>query len=270
MSKQNRLYANCMVSFDRVSMRFCLFNKLCVAILLSCIVSLFSTPAIVHAEEPPLRFNSSVGMPFTNPENTGFEDLLLKEIFRRLDRDVVVKFVPAERAMLNLDQGLDDGCLSRINGLEKTYPNIKQIKEISLERDFMAFSKSSDLGLPGWKSLKPFNVAFIRGWKILERNVTEAKTITQVKDGEQLFRLLANDRVDVVIYNRWGGLQMLKQLGIQGVQLNEPSLISVPHYFYLNKKHAQLAPAAAKALKGMKNDGTYQRIVEATLNPLAQ
>ena len=149
-----------------------LTRLLFLAIALTSVVALFSTPFSALADEPPLRFSSSVGMPFTNPENNGFEDQLLKELFRRLARNVVVKFVPAERAMLNLDQGLDDGCLSRITGLTKTYPNIRQIPEMSLERDFVVFSKRSDIVVKGWQSLKPYHVAFITGWKILERNAT--------------------------------------------------------------------------------------------------
>jgi len=247
-----------------------LTKPLFLAVWFCCALAFFGAPAPLHAEEQTLRFSSSVGMPFTNAGNSGFEDRLLKEIFRRLNRNVVVNFVPAERAMLNLDQGLDDGCLSRITGLAKTYPNIRQIPEVSLERDFVVFSKRAEIAVDDWKSLKPYHVAFITGWKILERNITEAKSITNVKNGEQLFRLLENDRVDVVVYNRWGGLQIVKELGLDSVPILEPPLVTVPHYFYLNKKHEQLVPRASRALQEMKRDGSYQEILDATLKPLSK
>lgn len=240
----------------------------CLSILVfPLVIALFSDPVLGAS---PLKFSASVREPFSNSQNSGFEDRLLQELFSRLNQQVHIKFVPAERAMINLNDGLDDGCLSRINGLQSLYPNIRQIDEVSLVRDFMVFSRDPTFKPEGWNSLAPYHVGIITGWKILERNVTSAKSITKVKNGELLFNLLDLGRAEVVIYNRWGGLYIVRELGLEAIHPLEPPLTSVDHYFYLNKKHENLLEPAARALADMKQDGTYQRILNESFQDLVK
>ncbi|WP_169566394.1 substrate-binding periplasmic protein [Sneathiella limimaris] len=234
------------------------------------LILLFSFSYIPNTKaSEPMLFSASVGMPFTNSENTGFEDRLVKEIFKRLGRDVKVQFVPAERALQNLDQGIDDGALGRVAGILTKYKNIRQIKEVAFVRDFVVFTKKPGLKITGWSSLEGFNVGYITGWKIVERNVSNAKSIVKVKDGKQLFNLLESNRADVVVYNRWGGLHLVKELGFKDIHIAEPPLAQAPHYFNLSIKHEEMVEPARNALIEMKKDGTYQRIFDETLAPLA-
>ncbi len=215
-----------------------------------------------------LLFSASVGMPFSNSENTGFEDRLVKEIFRRIGYDVKIHFVPAERALINLNNGVDDGALGRTAGIKNLYPNVRLMKNKAFNRDFVVFSKNKTIEIQGWDSFEHHNLGYITGWKILDRNVKKAKSILKAQDGQQLFRLLQNDRVNVIIYNRWGGLHLIKDMGLKGIHLIEPPLASAPHYFGLNKKHSALLEAAEIAQREMKIDGTYQKIFDETLAPL--
>ena len=82
-----------------------------------------------------------------------------------------------------------------------------------------------------------------------------------------MFAMLDKGRVDVVLYERWQGLQRAKETGIK-VKVHEPPLASVDMYMYVHKKHAHLAPRLAEALREMKADGTYQKIFDRTLTPL--
>lgn len=236
------------------------FTAVIIALLLQC-------PALARDK---LHFSASVGMPFTNPENTGFEDRLVKELFGRLGYDVEVQFVPAERALRNLDAGIDDGAIGRTAGILTQYKNIRQVPEKALDRDFIIFAKSLDFRPEGWDSLAPYNVGIITGWKILENNIGHCKSLVKAKDGAQLFRLLEAGRVDLIIYNRWGGLQLLNDLELQGIRALEPPLVRAPHFFNLHKKHDHLVAPAARVLREMKEDGTYERIFAETLAPLAR
>lgn len=230
---------------------------------------LFIGFTIVSRAEPALKFSASVGMPFTNPENTGFEDRLVKEIFKRLGYEVKVNFVPAERALRNLNDGLDDGALGRTKGILKKYTNIRQLPEKAFDRDFMVFTRAKSFIPKNWESLSPYNIGIITGWKILENNIKKAKSIVKVKDGNQLFQLLDNNRVDIIIYNRWGGLFLAKKMGLSEIKILEPPLVKAPHYFNLSKKHENLISPANDELRKMKLDGTYDKIVKETLAPLA-
>lgn len=221
-----------------------------------------------QAAERMLQFSASVAMPFTNPENTGFEDRLVKEIFRRLGYSVEIDFVPAEWALINLDTGVDDGALGRVHGVTAAYPNIREIPEVAFVRDFVVFTRDPQVNPRGWRDLAGYNVGYITGWKIVERNVPTAKSLVRVADGAALFKLLAADRVDLIVHNRWGGLQLAQDLGIDEVRLVEPPLAQAPHYFILNSRHEALIEPAAQALREMRRDGTYQRIFDATLGHL--
>lgn len=167
-----------------------------------------------------------------------------------------------------LNEGHEDGSLARNPGMSERFPNLLQFSEHALTREYVVFAKRRDIEPDGWQSLQPYDVAIVNGWKILERNITGTRSMTKAADGEHLFRLLQNDRVDLVVFNRWGGLQLVKDLGLTDVALVEPPLARRDVYFYLHKKHAALAVEASEMLREMKRDGTYRQIFEETLAPL--
>jgi len=47
----------------------------------------------------------------------------------------------------------------------------------------------------------------------------------------------------------------------------EPPLVSRKMYLYVHKSHAALVPKIADALRSMKDDGSYQRIVSDSTDP---
>lgn len=71
-------------------------------------------------------------------------------------------------------------------------------------------------------------------------------------------------RLDVVIYSRLNGLEKINALGLRGIHPLEPPLISRDMYLYLNRRRMHLADPLANALRSMKTDGTYHRIVQET------
>lgn len=206
--------------------------------------------------------------PFARPDGSGFEDRVAREIYRRLGIEVEITSAPSARALVLLNEGHEDGSLARNPGMSERFPNLLQFSEHALTREYVVFAKRRDIEPDGWQSLQPYDVAIVNGWKILERNITGTRSMTKAADGEHLFRLLQNDRVDLVVFNRWGGLQLVKDLGLTDVALVEPPLARRDVYFYLHKKHAALAVEASEMLREMKRDGTYRQIFEETLAPL--
>lgn len=215
-----------------------------------------------------LVISTSVVAPYTTPEHTGFLDQLLAAVFLELGMDVEILVYPAasERSLLNANEGIDDGQALRVAGLEHLYPNLIQVPEPVIMNDFVALSMRHRFATPGWGALKPYTVSYIIGWKIFEANVPPGTLRTTVREAEQLFTLLARDRVDVVLYERWQGLAQARRSGLR-VQAMEPPLLSTPMYMYLHKKHAALVPRVAQALARLKRNGVYQRIQADTLRP---
>ena len=217
-----------------------------------------------------LIINSTGKLPLSSPDQTGFLDLVTAEAFRRCDLNLKTIQVPAERGLINVNLGIEDGEMSRIAGLEKIYPNLVRVPETTMDWEFYAFSEQKIDLKDGWSDLENYSVSFINGWKILEENVPAESEITKVKNPEQLFNLLIRKRTQVVIYERWAGLRHIKQPQFKAVRLIEPALSKRKMYMYLHKKHQLLVTKIAKALKSMKRDGTYNKLAKQILEPLKE
>lgn len=206
------------------------------------------------------KINAPVNPPAKTKNNDGFEDLLAIELYTRLGFKPVITSVPAQRGLLNLNQGIDDGILTRVAGLEKNYPNIVQMNEHANERDYIAFARRKDIKINNWDDFEPYNVAMINGWKIFEKNIKKYKSLVKVRGPEQLFNLLASERVDVVVYARTAGDWMLKKMNLKDIHAIEPPLAKKKKYFYLHKRHAHLVPKADAIMRQIKEDGTYDAL----------
>ncbi len=236
--------------------------RIFLAVFVAFVVLTVSTGAAAE-----LVINSGRKEPFTTEDGTGFYDVLVKALFGRLGIEARCVRLPSERALINADAGIDDGNIARIAGLEETYPNLLRVPGKIIDFEFMAFTADADFKVSGWDSLAPYNVGFITGWKIFETSISKARSVTQVRNPGQLFTLLENRRVDVVMFDRWGGLWWIRAHGVAAHAL-EPPIAVREMYLYLNKKHEALIPRVSAALAQMKENGEYQRIYDQTLTPL--
>jgi polar amino acid transport system substrate-binding protein len=236
------------------------------------LVSLIMTLGLVcvsdgsHAQ-PPLVLTTSMAPPLSRVDQTGFYDQVLIEAFRRVGQPVQITQLPTERSITNANLGITDGEFPRISGLDRLYPNLLKVPEKIVDFEFVAFTWRSDIQLKNWDSCKPYNVAIVRGWKILETNLAGVRSLVKVKNQRLLFSLLGKHRTDIVVYSRFEGYEMIKRLGLQSVWAIEPPLATREMFLYLNKKHLPLIPALTKELRNVKQDGTYDRILKKALGP---
>ena len=217
-----------------------------------------------------LVLTTPAGPPLSMETQQGFIDLVVSKALARMGYQLKVSHLPAERALINANNGVDDGDLNRIGGLEKFYPNLVQVPEKTFDMEFAAFSKNVNFTTSDWSTLKPFTVAIINGWKILERSIPPTVSLTKVKNAEQLFSLLENNRVDVILYGKWQGLHYIQEHHFSRVKLLQPSLAKMDMYVYFNKKHRDLVDQFSIKLHDMKADGTYQKIYDTILTPLTK
>lgn len=238
------------------------------SVLLSIFLLFLVSSSVAIAQPEVFILNTSTGVPYVTKEQTGFQDLIVQEVFRRIGlKGRVALYDASARALINANDNVDQGVAMRIMGLEKKYPNLVRVEEPLIDNDFVAYSKNLDLKTSSWDSLKPYSVVYIHGWVIFERNLAPDQKHNTVKAPEQMFAMLDKDRVDLVLYERWQGLQHAKDSGIQ-VKVHEPPLASVKMFMYIHKDYASLAPKMALALQQMKKDGTYQSIHKQTLEIL--
>jgi len=85
--------------------------------------------------------------------------------------------------------------------------------------------------------------------------------VNKVEQPEQLFRMLESGRIDLALYTLADGVALARGMGLATIQPVRPTLKDVDMYLYLNRKHADLVAPLAAALRAMKADGSYDRLL---------
>lgn len=244
-------------------------SKLCTIISTSLAFLLISSG--LRAETPILVLNDANSAPFTNEADTGLVDVVAHEAFRRAGLQLKLIRLPAERALLNANAGIDDGEVSRIAGMEKAYPNLIPVPEKLVDHHFVAFTRNAKLKHATWNSVTPFSVGYIRGYKIIESNLRPETKTTTANDAEQLLTMLDKGRIDIAIYRRWEGIALARKMGIENIHIIEPSLAEKEIFIYLHKRHADKVPKIAAALREIRAEGLFARACReafSAFNPL--
>lgn len=226
-------------------------------------VLFFASPAL--GADLPLVLNTPGFPPYHMEDNTGYYDALMKEAFGRIGREVRVQYLPAERAITNANEGVEDGDVGRIPGLSAQYPNLIQVPEKVNDTSFHAFARDLPFTPAGWESLAPFNVGIIQGHKISEANVKGTKSLIKVENAENLFRMLDAKRLDIGVCEKYFGAWTVRKLGLAGIRPLDPPFYRMEAFLYLHVRHAGLVQPLTTALTAMKADGTYDRLVQTRL-----
>ena len=200
--------------------------------------------------KPPLVYSDT---------QSGFLDSLVTEAFLRIGIELEIIILPAARVLINANKGIEDGCLLRIKGLETFYPNLVRVPESLMVSHFVAYSANAINNQQNLEKFNPYNLSCVTGWKIFDKLFSNHPQVTKVKTADQMFLLLKKGRADVILYERWQGLDMLRKLEIKDIHLVAPPLVSMDMYMYLHKKHQLLVDKLASKLSLMKKDGTYQK-----------
>lgn len=223
------------------------------------VVALTALVSPPGAAEPGCQIviGSCQSAPLSTPEGTGILDRVAIEAFKRIGYQACIESQPCERSLRNADSGATDGDLLRVSAavLPKA-PNLQAVPEVIYILPSSAFTARPDLQVRGFGDLLPLRVGYVLGWKRLEENV-RATEVLRVRGPEELFALLADNKADIVIYERSAGLHLLRGLGRNDIRVIDPPLVVVPTHLILNRKHEALLEPLAAALRAMKADGSY-------------
>ncbi len=231
---------------------------------------LITFPIAQASTRTELTINSDRDNPYVTRDHNGFYDLLVKEMFQRININAQVVLLPSARALINANNGTDDGDIARVKGIEKKFPNLVRVPEKVIDFSIMAFTHDPVIKITDWASLKNYNIAYINGWLILDDKIRQYKSLEMAANTNQLFSLLTNRHIDIAVYNKVGNLWWIKNHK-DTIYMQTPALASTQLYLYLNKKHQDLVQPLSRALIEMKRDGSYKKIYEKTLGiPLEQ
>ncbi len=225
-----------------------------------CLILLICFSGVTYAAEDTFYISTSYKSLLSNSEQTGMLDKILKEAFRRIGMQAEIVFTPTERSLVDVNAGLLDAEINRIEGMEENLPNLVRVPEPNMTMDFVAFSKYEH-DVSSWESIKNLYIGVIQGWKILEKNTRDFPNVTLAPTETELFTMLEKERLDIALYDKLTGYEYLSQHGFTGIRHLEPPLVSRDMFLYLHIKHSDLLDDVAEALRSMKADGTYDQIV---------
>jgi polar amino acid transport system substrate-binding protein len=239
--------------------------------LVSLLLMLAAVPAA--AAETPIVIDSPEGHPYAYRENgrmTGlFHDLVI-EAFRRAHHPVEIRFIPWARAMEEVRQGRADGMFVVYKTAERerdfAFPEepLTQLRERIFVRRTARFDYMDDFANFDGRRVGMLNYT-VHGAK-LSQALEERRVVSLISASsyESLVDMLASGRLDIAIGVDDAIIDaVLSQKVDDKIREIEPAIDTIPAYlvFARDPRLSEIAADFDRALRSMKQDGTYDRIV---------
>lgn len=168
----------------------------------------------------------------------------------------------AQRALVLANED-GDGDANRVLNIKAIHPentgNLLLIPEPVNTAIFSVYSNTNNTitSIKDYNSLSPYRNGFRVGIKILEKNVPGTR-IT-LPDTARLLQMLNDGRLDTVI--EWPSIadRIIQENNYTNITKCATSLINLDLYAYIHRKHYSLVPKLTKALREMKQDGSFPR-----------
>lgn len=169
--------------------------------------------------------------------------------------------LPSERALKSVESGEVDADLGRVLGGTAGYQNMLELSEPLSEVSLIAVvKKGSSLSKLTVPELKGHTVATLRGTKMAEGVLAKlGMEPTLVNSHAQMYQMLANDRFEIALTVSTA----MPGPDVAATVKTLPPLMTAKAVHVLNKKWSALAPKLDAALKAMKADGRWAKLVAA-------
>ncbi|MCG8637618.1 MAG: hypothetical protein MI863_27575 [Desulfobacterales bacterium] len=180
---------------------------------------------------------------------------LLEKAYENIGVEMKLIRFPANRALVEADNGdLSEGELIRIGGLSRQFHNLIQVPVMIAKFKISVFSKDIDFPVNGWQSLQPYQIAFKRGFKGMEKHADNLN-VTRVTSSGTAMEMLSLDRIELIVLPYLDGLVLRKQLNLPQIRVLNPPLEQVNLYHYIHKKNKEIADRLTVELGTMAQNG---------------
>ncbi len=181
---------------------------------------------------------------------------MLEAAYSKLGYTIEYEFLQSELALQKSNEGLADGEMVRVVGIEKNYPNLIPVPVPYLVAENVLFA-SEDWGkeVNEWDDLIPIindqtGIGVRAGLKKAEQQLISRNIpYTETKTTGEAMEMLSEGRLKLVYEERRTGLAIIKKLGLKNIKVLEPPLDSVALYHYVHKSNGSLVPKLKKAFR---------------------
>ncbi len=230
-------------------------------------IFLFSkTLTFVSTQFPPYVYNE-------HDVIKGFNVKILDEIFKRMNIKTVYLIVPWARGVQMVKEGEADAVFPFFKNEERIkftdYPEsfmsepiamfVQKDSIISYDGDLSKLSNYTFGRVIGYSSGKKFDDA-------VNNNIIK---IQKVRSSKLNIKKLLRNRFDILVDNKYLVLYEIKKLNKQNhIKQLEPILANTKAYLGFSKKlnHKEIIERFNKILKEIKEDGTYDKIIDSYFN----
>jgi len=136
---------------------------------------------------------------------------VLKEAYDQLGIKIPIILYPAERSLVMANNGLADGEVHRISGINKSYRNLIMVPHPIGRFEACVFTKQKNFTVSGWESLAPYRTGILKGSKFSEDRTQNMDRIMAYTP-EGLLILLSENRVTVALLACMTGNSLIKKL----------------------------------------------------------
>lgn len=205
-----------------------------------------------------------------NGEVVGISPDIIREAFRRMNMTVKLELAPWERCKQMVFEGYADGFFSPYMTVEREKNYQYAYEPLMIEKNVFVVKADSTITFNGdITSLKDYTIGTLIGYATLEEYIKEGvltKIDYSAETSEALKKLLADGRgVDLYVNTNYIIWYNAKVLGVadQLRELETP-LVENPSYLAFTRVRdmSDIARRFEETLKAMKDDGTYERILE--------
>ncbi len=212
----------------------------------------------------PLRADSRDALVFSTVQDHPEAELaesIVREVYDLIGIPIrVVKYRPA-RSLVMSNSGTVDGELGRKAGILKDYPHLRMVEEPLFVLEPAVFTKGSEFSVTGWESLQSYRVGIVRGMQYAELG-TKGMDLMYATESEQLFKMLARDRIDVAVTEKTIGLKLRQLKPFQSIKMLDPPLERIPIHHYLHEKHLSLLPTVSAAVETLRVSGRLNDLIQ--------
>lgn len=229
-----------------------------------------------HTETTLLFLGEQDYAPISFEENgqvVGISPDIIREAFKRMGYEVKLQLLPWKRVQAMVKDGEADGFFSPYKSLERETMYTFPAEALLIEKNIFVVPKDSPITYDGDISkLKPYGIGTLMGYSTLDK-YRKNQLITNVDISPSveasLQKLISGERkVDLVVNNNYILQYTAKKMNItDSIKELSPPLEEIPSYLAFTKKkdHAEIISKFEIELRKMKQDGTYQRIIEKYL-----
>lgn len=217
---------------------------------------LFTTLFNLHSEE----------IHFVRIENLIKQEigaLIIPEIFKKMDIDVTITPLPAERAQHLVISGVKDGEIMRVYAYGIENPAMIRVPTPYYYIETTAFIKiGRDIIINSKDDLSNYRLAKVLGIKHTN-NITEGlDNVVNITNTDNMMKLLDAERFDIALTSKSGGLSVINRLGLDNLTTIPQPLAKLDLFIYVHEKHKGLVPQIDDVIKNMKQSGELADLIK--------